>query len=135
MIAHLAHEIGTPLRLDEHNSVALTYYDDEEATLVFFEPLGLLVLAAPVADPAGIELPRLRDLLEFNMEWRRPCAMITPDNDPRIHLAMILPVDPDDPSSLEFWLVKALRLAGETSCAANVVDVEISETLAVAAMA
>lgn len=135
MLASLSREVGASFQLDDQNSVALSYYDDEEATLVFFESPGLLVLVAPVADPASIELPRLDNLLELNMEWRLPCAIITPDNDPRAHLAMILPVDPNDPSSLEFWLVKGLNLAGKTSCAANAVEVQTSKAPAGAAMA
>ena len=123
MLAHLSEQIGAPLSLDEQNTVALSYYNDREATLIFVEPLGYLMLAAPVADPARIELPRLRDLLEFNMEWRRPATIIVPDNDPRAHLAAILPVNPDDPSSLEFWIVNTVHLAGETSTVANVIEV------------
>ncbi len=123
MLAHLSEQIGASLQLDDNSSVAFSYYEDGEATLLFLEPLGLLVLSAPVADPDHIEMPRLRELLETNMDWKRPCAIIVPDNDTRAHLTTILPVDPNDPSSLERWIVKAVVLAGETSCAANVIDI------------
>jgi hypothetical protein len=122
MLAHLSAAVGAPLALDGQNTVAFSYFDDGEATLLFAEPLGYFMLVAPVADPEEIELARLRDLLEFNMEWERPAAIIVPDNDPRPHLAMMLPVDPDDPASLEFAIVNTVRLAGELTAVSGVID-------------
>ena len=135
MLAHLSSEIGATLQLDDNESVSFTYYDGEEATLTFLPQAGLLVLAAPVADPGQISLTRLRFLLEMNMEWDNPCTILTPDNDARTHLCAILPVDPQEPASLEFWLLQMLRIAGEISCAANSPEIRTPTEPVIQAMA
>ena len=135
MLNQLSDTTGTSLHLDQHNSVALSYYENQEAILMFLETCGLLLLAASVAHPAQMELPRLRDLLEFNMEWVRPSAIIIPDNDTRAHLTYFLPVDPRDPTTLEKCLTKALTLAGEVSCAASVAELPVTKTTARAILA
>ena len=135
MLAHLSREIGAPLRLGEDNSVALSYHDDQEATLFLVESCGMLLLTAPVADPSAIELSRLRELLELNMDWTQPYAICVPRKGAHAHVAAILPVDPNDPASLERWLAKTIIYAGETSCAANVIDLPAPATPAANALA
>lgn len=127
ILDHLSQKIGAALELDEFNSVSLSYHEDNESTLVFFEPLGLLALATPIADPESIDVARLRDLLELNTEWTRPSTVIIPESASQAHYATILPADPDNPALLEQWLADSLNDAGELACMARVTELRAAQ--------